>query len=413
MTKIKIRGKKEQNESKDSQKPRQKPSLFQSLGMSIEEQQNIEGKLYISHYIDVFTEQTFNLIYKDKYLNQFQDKFKSLMDNFGKIREEDKLIKKEYEEMRVPELLNHIKANAETIASKKGYKKNIEQKYRTMNYILIAPLIALFAAFMIFQSFGIDIMFFALPIVCFFCLGPSYYRGSLVKKWAAFREENKNELYQLNREDLIVLKKFNNSLLENTRSHLLEKNVPLEIVKFQLFSSDYDCLKVEASDALRGRPGEMIQVVSFEYPAGIEPIPIPPELINSLGTKVAPRESSEKNFVVLSNLKIENGLIKEFVPTLKDYLAKEINGVLNECSFELASENIKEIIPNYSPELAIYCVCGELVDIRSVQICNWKDEFKFYLFEGKECSCGEKIFALSIVDLNYNIPGELKDIFLD
>lgn len=413
MTRIKLRGKKEKNKSKDSQKPRQKPSLFQSLGMTNEEQQNIEGKLYISHYIDVFTEQTFNLIYKDKYLNQFQDKFRDLMENFGKIREEDKLIKKEYEDMRVPELLNRIKANAENIASKKGYKKNIEQKYRTMNYILIAPLIVLFAVFMVFEAYGIDIMLFALPIVCFFCLGPSYYRGSLIKKWAAFREENKNELYQANREDLIVLKKFNNSLLENTRAHLLDKNIPLEIVKFQLFSSDYDCLKVESSDALRGRPGEMIQVVSFEYPEGIDPIPIPQELLSSLKTTVTPRESSEKNFIVLSNVKFENGVITEFIPTLKDYLSNEINGILNNCSFELASENVKDIIPNYSPDMGIYCVCGELVEISSVQMCNWKDKFSFYLFEGKDCSCGEKVFALSLINLKYEIPEELTNIFLD
>ncbi len=407
---ISIRGK---NESNNSKKPQKKPSLFQSLGMTLEEQANIEGKLYIANYMDVFTEQTFNLIYKDKFLNKFQDKLKSLMEGFETTQEEDKLLKREYEEMRVPELLDRIKVNAEKIASEKGYKKNIEQKYRTMNYILMIPLIGLFIAFMIAQAFQVDIMMFTLPIVCLFCLGPSWYRGNLLKKWAAFREENKNELYQANRDDIIVLKKFNNSLLENTRANLLEKNIPLEIVKFQLFSSDYDCLKVEASNTMRGRSGEAVQVVSFEYPDGVDPIPIPQEVLGSLGTTVQPRERSEKNFIVLSNVKIDNGMINEFVPTLKDYLSSDINRLLNECSFELVSENVKDIIPNYSPDNAIYCVCGELVEIRSVQMCNWKEQFNFYLFEGKECSCGEKVFALSVVDLKYDIPEEIKPIFSD
>jgi hypothetical protein len=87
--------------------------------------------------------------------------------------------------------------------------------------------------------------------------------------------------------------------------------------------------------------------------------------------------------------------------------------MLNDSEFSESPLNFKEIIPDYSKEMGIYCVCGELADITNVQICNWKNEFKYYLFQGKQCKCGENIYAVSIMDEQTEIPEELKEIFLD
>ena len=72
----------------------------------------------------------------------------------------------------------------------------------------------------------------------------------------------------------------------------------------------------------------------------------------------------------------------------------------------------EEIIPDYSPDLGIYCVCGELAKFSNVQYCNWKNQLKYYLFESEECDCGEKIYALSLINDDDKVPDELKDIFL-
>ncbi|GAG76230.1 unnamed protein product, partial [marine sediment metagenome] len=67
---------------------------------------------------------------------------------------------------------------------------------------------------------------------------------------------------------------------------------------------------------------------------------------------------------------------------------------------------------NYSADLAIYCICGEIAKIGTVNVCNWKKKFKFYLFEGRQCKCGDQIYAISLMDEKDEIPEELQDVFL-
>ncbi|MHA1292323.1 MAG: hypothetical protein ACTSQJ_06610, partial [Promethearchaeota archaeon] len=57
------------------------------------------------------------------------------------------------------------------------------------------------------------------------------------------------------------------------------------------------------------------------------------------------------------------------------------------------------------------CLCGDIAEIINVQIATWKNQFKFYLFEGAICKCGEKIYALSLMDEEEEIPKELENIF--
>jgi hypothetical protein len=85
--------------------------------------------------------------------------------------------------------------------------------------------------------------------------------------------------------------------------------------------------------------------------------------------------------------------------------------MLSDSQFEQPNLTFKEIIPNYSENLGIYCICGDLAKIEVVNICNWKDQFRFYLFESESCKCGEQVYAISLMDENTEIPTELKDIF--
>ena len=111
-------------------------------------------------------------------------------------------------------------------------------------------------------------------------------------------------------------------------------------------------------------------------------------------------------------MKGKDGVISNFVPTLKDNLADNINQMLSESQFSEADLGLSKIIPHYSTDTPIYCICGEILDISAVNVCRWKDKFNFYLFEGAQCKCGDKIYAISLMDENDEVPEELQEIFL-
>jgi hypothetical protein len=192
----------------------------------------------------------------------------------------------------------------------------------------------------------------------------------------------------------MVLKSFTGELLDNIRARLIELEVPLQLITFPLFSRDYENLNLINQRSVQGL---MQYFYTFAYPSGMNPIPIP-ESLQGYQQPIAPgrkEEKPEKNFVVLTEMKGKDGVITNFVPTLKDMFADKINNLLNECEFTKVAKNFLDIIPGYSEDLGIYCICGEIAKIANVQICNWRNIFKFYLFEGERCDCGENFFKLN------------------
>ena len=208
----------------------------------------------------------------------------------------------------------------------------------------------------------------------------------------------------------MILKSYTGDILNNIRSSLLDMKVPLQLIKFILHSRDYENLKLINQRTMRGTNQYFF---SFEYPPGMEPFPIPEILLQQeqqISSELKATTKPEKNFIVLTEMKGKDGVLTSFMPSLKSTLADKINDMLNNCDFASATKTFNEIIPN-SNELPIYCVCGELAEFNTIQICNWKNQFKFYLFEGKECKCEETIYVLSLMDDDTEIPKELKEIF--
>ncbi|MFX1430243.1 MAG: hypothetical protein ACFFCY_08785, partial [Promethearchaeota archaeon] len=286
-----------------------------------------------------------------------------------------------------------------------GVKTSVEKRLRKMSLLLMIPMFIPVVIAFIWP----ELTYFVLPVLCVFCMAPQLIRSSVVKKWFAFKDEYKNQIYSDYREDIMILKNYASELLENIRVRLLELGVPLQLIKFVLHSRDYENLNLINQRNIRG---SMQYVYTFEYPSGVEPIPVPQQLQQYQEPVISrKREKMEKNFIVLTNMKGHDGIINYFEPTLRDKFAEKINDILNNCEFEKVPNDFATIIPNYSQTMAIYCVCGEIVEIKSVQICNWKNEFKFYLFEGKKCNCGDKVYALSLMDESAEIPEELKEIF--
>jgi hypothetical protein len=384
--------------------------LQEALGLNPEALKNIEAKLSIIKFLDYFSEETLDFIFKDRNIEQHITKILEKVEKFGLVGEEDKLLKKGFEDKKIVETVERLKANVEELAISKGISKSVDKRLRNLSFIVSAPLLGIAVIFLILPMIGIRVdSFFMFPLLCVFCMVPQLVKNTVVKKWYRFKEENKDEIYTKNRDDILVLKSYIGEVLANIRSNLLEMKVPLELIKFSLYNRDYENLKIINQKQLKGLTEYYI---SFEYPEGMEPFPIPESLRQQYEKPLFPeKQKDERNFVVLTEMKGEDGVITSFVPSLKDKLAEKINQLLNDSEFTESLLKFTEIIPNYSEDTAIYCICGEITEISVVNICNWKNKFKYYLFEGKQCKCGDKIYALSLMDSSEEIPEELKEIF--
>jgi len=387
--------------------------LQEALGLNPEALKNIEAKLSIIKFLDYFSEETLDFIFKEKNVDQYIKKISEKIEKFDLGGEEDKLLKKGFEDKKIVKTVERLITNVEEFALSKGISKSIDKRLRNLSFIVSAPLLAIAIIFLILPYFNIPVdSFLMFPLLCVFCMVPQLVKNTVVKKWHSFKEENRSEIYTKNRDDFLVLKSYIGEVLANIRSNLLELKVPLELIKFSLFNRDYENLKLINQKRIRGLTENY---VSFEYPEGMEPFPIPEMLRQQYEKPLFPEkqkdEKPEKNFVVLTEMKGKDGVITSFIPSLKENLAEKINLLLNDSEFTESPLKFMEIIPNYSKDMAIYCICGEITEISVVNICTWKNKFKYYLFEGKQCQCGESIYALSLMDSSEEIPEELKEIF--
>ncbi|MFX1280689.1 MAG: hypothetical protein ACFFA3_15040 [Promethearchaeota archaeon] len=383
--------------------------IQEALGLNPTDIQEVEKKLFIVRFLDFFSEDTLEFIFKERIMGQNIERLTTYMNGLQIEREEEKLLKQSFESKNIVKIIENVKNKAEAYAESKGVKTDVNKRLRRLTLYFTLPIALVFLLLTFFPIFA-NLYFLFFPILCVICLAPQLIRGTVVKKWFQFKEQNKNEVYTENREDIMILKSFAGELLNNIRSRLLELEVPLQLIKFTLFSRDYENLNLLNQRSIRGF---MQYFFTFDYPPGMEPMPIPENLKRYQEPVISERtkEKPEKNFIVLTEMKGSNGTIEYFVPTLKDMQADKINKLLNECEFTKALNDFKTIIPNYSDTLAIYCVCGEIAEIESVQICNWKKQFEFYLFEAQECKCNESVYALSLMDDSTEIPEEFKDIF--
>ncbi|TXT67633.1 MAG: hypothetical protein BAJALOKI1v1_40036 [Promethearchaeota archaeon] len=405
----------EKEDKKKSKKPEKKSQaqiLQETLGLEPGTLENIEQKLFIARFLDYFSEEPIDFIYREKDLEKYKTQIEQIIIGLGEEIEEDKLIKQQFTGKQISQTIDQIRENTEEIAAQKGFKKSINKKMRNWSLIISAPMFAVVIIFTLLPYFGINIDFlYLLPVLCVFCMVPTLIRNYLAKKWYNFKEENKMDIYTQNRENIMILKGFVNDTLRSVRSRLIDLKVPLELIKFVLSSNDYDSIKVLNQQVNKGA---IIHTVRFDYPAGVEPFPIPDQLAHQYINQQEVLDTVsevEKNFVILENAEIKDGKIENYVPALKENLAEKINEVLNECEFKRTTQDIKSIFSDYSSEKAIYCKCGEMVEIKTIFIANWKGQFKFYMFEGVPCDCGEKVYALSLMDKDQEIPDELKDIF--
>ena len=392
----------------------QSQALQEALNIRPEDLSDVEAKLSVIKFLDYFSEEPLDFAFKERTIDQYVKKITEKIDKFELGGEEDKLLKRGFKDKKILEAVNKIKDRTEELAISKGINRSVDKRLRRLNLLITGPLLAVALVFFILPLVNIPVdSFIMLPLICVFCMVPQFVRNAVVKKWFLFKEETRNEFYTQNRDDVLVLKSYIAEVLANIRFHLIELKVPLDLIKFSLFNQDYEDLNVINQKQLKGMTE---YYVSFAYPEGMDPIPIPESLQQQYNQPIFPErkksDKPEKNFIILTEMKGKSGVITNFVPSLKDNLADKINQMLSDSKFSDANLGFSEIIPNYSPDSAIYCLCGEIVDISTVNVCRWKDKFNFYLFEGAQCKCGDKIYAISLMDEEDEVPEELQEIFL-
>ncbi|MFW9882016.1 MAG: hypothetical protein ACFFG0_53815, partial [Candidatus Thorarchaeota archaeon] len=239
----------------------------EALGLNPTDIQEVEKKLFIVRFLDFFSEDTLEFIFKERVVGQNLERMMTYMNSLQLEREEEKLLKQSYDSKNIHGLIKKVKDKTEAIAASKGIKSNINKRLRRLTLYITLPLFGLLMVFAFVPLFG-DFYFIFFPILCIVCLMPQLIRGNVVKKWFNFKEQNKNEIYAENRDDLMVLKGFAGDLLNNIRSRLLELEVPLQLIKFTLFSRDYENLNLLNQKPIRGF---MQYFYTFEYPSGMEP----------------------------------------------------------------------------------------------------------------------------------------------
>ncbi|GAG77652.1 unnamed protein product, partial [marine sediment metagenome] len=223
----------------------QSQALQQALGIMPEDLKGIEGKLGIIKFLDYFSEEALDFAFKERKLDQYVNNMVQKIAQFDAGEEEDKLLKKGFEDKKILEAIERIKFKTEEVAKSKGMNKSVEKKLRNLNLMLTIPLLGVALLFFILPYFiAIDLSYIMFPLLCVFCMVPQFVRGSVTKKWFKFKEESRNELYTNNRDDILVLKSYVGELLANVRLDLLELKVPLELIKFSLFHRDYEDLNI-------------------------------------------------------------------------------------------------------------------------------------------------------------------------
>ncbi len=402
----------EENEEKEEQpvKKTQGELIKEALGLDSELIAKIEKQLFIVKLIDSISEDIFDYIYRDRIVEKYLDTVKK---NFSELGEESELFLQEtYEKNQIETSILNLKSEAEKVAQENDITSSVNSRIRRSSIMTFIPLVVLMILMFIVPP---DFSFYLMIPLCFICFLPQLIRGRIFKRWNDFKEENKKIFYQENREKIIQLKDFVQITLDNIHKILLDKKIPLELIKFSLSSGDYKNLKLINEQRIRG--GITQYFFTLEYPPGVEPFPIPKIIRDKYMEPVVSKKKMEgaDNFLILKNIKVSNGEIEQFEVELKENIKNEINSLLNSCEFEKAKD-FSLIMPNYTPETAIHCVCGEIAEFSNVQKCSWSDteseeKFEFYLFESEKCKCGEKNYVLSPMEENVKIPEKLKKIF--
>ncbi|MHA1240636.1 MAG: hypothetical protein ACTSQU_07550 [Promethearchaeota archaeon] len=91
--------------------------------------------------MDYFSEEPLDFAFKERTIDQYVKRITEKIDKFEFGGEEDKLLKKGFEDKKILETLTKIKGNTEELAISKGISRSVDKRLRRLNLMITGPLL--------------------------------------------------------------------------------------------------------------------------------------------------------------------------------------------------------------------------------------------------------------------------------
>jgi preprotein translocase subunit SecG len=145
-------GNKEENLKE--KKPRRKSArktqgqiIQESLGLNPTDIQEVEKKLFIARFLDFFSEDTLEFVFKERSINQNLERMMTYMKALEVEREEEKLLMQSFESKNVGGAIQSIKSRTEEIAISRGVKGSVNKRLKRLTLYITLPMFALLLVF--------------------------------------------------------------------------------------------------------------------------------------------------------------------------------------------------------------------------------------------------------------------------
>jgi len=400
--------------------PVETPPPGDSLNMSLDLRQVLEKELGLVKVLDYICNDPFDLCFQKNMLTTYDAQLTHPL--LGESNTSEALdpgrerLKSLYHNLAIKDRIESLMEKAETLCISRGIKEPVQKRLSKMSLITITGTMVLYFVLLSIEALQAYSTYILFPLMMVFCFLPQYLRTTIMKKWDAFKKEVKPPYFNENQLEIGEVKSFIQEVMNDARERMLTNRIPLQAVRFILFSKDYANIQVIETQNLRGTLNYIMQ---FQYEPGMEPFPMPgqPSELVDVQTTIAPPKKDEKDlFIILKSAKFDDdgALVNYDLTFPPQELHSQIDLLLSQSDFQPV-ENPREIIFNFNSNNSIFCDCGDSVKFINMKYCTSKDpkyeNFEFYLAIGETGSCGKTPYVLFASPGVAKIPQILKDLF--
>ncbi len=390
-----------------------------SLPIDMNLQERIKTQLGTIRFLDKIITNPFTFCFEKSFLANYKNEFITKLFTQIQTQDPNNFLQKDYEEQKLDSQIDTVIDKAETLAVSKGIKESPRKKIAKFTFPLTCGLLILY---MTLQSYAPEISgYLMIPIFIGLCFLPQILRQRIESKWQNFVKENKDPLENENFELFQSIRKYNQLVLNDLRELLLINKIPLQVFTFYMDSAQYENLIVKDSMNFRGN---VQYVVQFEYPPGVEPLPLPPQL-NSLQNQQANVSQSNRTtaesvqesidiFHVLHQPSYNpDGQLLEYTQKLIPFEKEDlVHELLNNSAIKKIKD-AEKVIPFFKRNDKLECQCKEKLILNALAYNQVNGtNFDYYFIESKKCPiCGANNYVLFETANKDPKPEQYKEIF--
>jgi hypothetical protein len=393
------------------------------VNMSLDLRQTLEQELGIIKVLDYVANETFDLAFGR---NQWQTYEMQLVYPLFGRNQEGVVLDQGRERLRMlydssainEKVLSTIDA-AEQLCRNNGFKEPVQKRLSKVSLIMMVSFMAGYFILLSIPALKDYTSYILFPLLIGFCFLPQYLRSSLMKKWELFKTQNKELLLEQQQSNLAELRSFIQEVMNDARQRMFDNKIPLQMVRFILFSKDYQHVQVTDTQTMRGTTHYIMQ---FEYEPGMEPFQLPgtptdayeDSTSTTTGNPVGAEDTDV--FVILKKAEFnDDGVLINYEVY---FPPQELYGIIENMLANSDFTNVQkpaDIIPTFAANKSIFCDCGESIKFTEMKYVVSKENstkgFEFYLIIGKKDTCGKSPYVLFPSPGNKSVPESLKYLF--